>query len=458
MKKAIISALILSVLILGGSSAAIAVRNSNGGNETESTVLVATTELSKSSGSTIAPKNETVYVITDADGSANKSFVNNTLNTSGEMIPVSVKISYFLDGAEVKASEIAGKAGHIKVKFDYFVHKFNGGKLIPFVTITGVKLDEKKFNNIKLENGKIVSEDEGILAVGYGVVGLNENLNTSLFPCTFTIEADTTSFELGTTYTLASNELIAELDTTKLNKADEIISAINQLSNGMNQLVAGSSALSSGASALYDGINELQNGVAKLNSGAHELAVGASQVSEGTRKVADINDKIFGPVIDVVDNFDVKIDEIAEEYEIEEEVVERFKQIAKQLSEPVSEAYGKLVEYTDGVKQLADGAAQVAEGASQLADGMNELTVGVEQLKNGAAQLKGGASALNSGLLLFKQSGIDKLASFANNDLNGFLNNFRASVGAAKSYKYYQNAGSKSVKFVFKTSGVKAES
>ena len=183
--------------------------------------------------------------------------------------------------------------------------------------------------------------------------------------------------------------------------------------------------------------------------------MGASQVSEGTRKVADINDKIFGPVIDVVDNFDVKIDEIAEEYEIEEEVVERFKQIAKQLSEPVSEAYGKLVEYTDGVKQLADGAAQVAEGASQLADGMNELTVGVEQLKNGAAQLKGGASALNSGLVLFKQSGIDKLTSFANNDLSGFLNSFRASVGAARSYKYYQNAGSKSVKFVFKTSGVK---
>lgn len=457
MKKAIISALIFSVLILGGSSAAIAVRNS-GGNETDSPVLVATTELGKSSGSALKPKDETVYIITDADGNANKSFVNNTLNTSGEMMPVSVKISYFLDGAEVKASEIAGKAGHVKVKFDYFVHKFNGGKLIPFVTITGVKLDEKKFNNIKLENGKIVSENEGILAIGYGVVGLNENLNTSLFPCTFTIEADTTSFELGTTYTLASNELIAELDTTKLNKADEIISAINQLGNGMNQLVAGSSALSSGASALYDGINELQNGVAKLNSGAHELAVGASQVSEGTRKVADINDKIFGPVIDVVDNFDVKIDEIAEEYEIEEEVVERFKQIAKQLSEPVSEAYGKLVEYTDGVKQLADGAAQVAEGASQLADGMNELTAGVEQLKNGAAQLKGGASALNSGLLLFKQSGIDKLASFANNDLNGFLNNFRASVGAAKSYKYYQNAGSKSVKFVFKTSGVKAES
>ena len=454
MKKAIISALILSVLILGGSSAAIAVRNS-GGNETDSPVLVATTELGKSSGSALTPKDETVYIITDADGNANKSFVNNTLNTSGEMMPVSVKVSYFLDGAEVKASEIAGKAGHVKVKFDYYVHKFNGGKLIPFVTITGVKLDEKKFNNIKLENGKIVSENEGILAIGYGVVGLNENLNTSLFPCTFTIEADTTSFELGTTYTLASNELIAELDTTKLNKADEIISAINQLGNGMNQLVAGSSALSSGASALYDGINELQNGVAKLNSGAHELAVGASQVSEGTRKVADINDKIFGPVIDVVDNFDVKIDEIAEEYEIEEEVVERFKQIAKQLSEPVSEAYGKLVEYTDGVKQLADGADKLAEGASQLANGTNELVVGVEKLKNGAAQLSGGAKTLHSGLLLFKQSGIDRLTSFANNDLNGFLNNFRASVGAAKSYKYYQNAGSNSVKFVFKTSGVK---
>ena len=455
MKKAIISALILSVLILGGSSAAIAVRNSGSGNETDSPVLVATTELGKSSGSALTPKDETVYIITDADGNANKSFVNNILNTSGEMMPVSVKVSYFLDGAEVKASEIAGKAGHVKVKFDYYVHKFNGGKLIPFVTITGVKLDEKKFSNIKLENGKIVSEDEGILAVGYGVVGLNENLNTGLFPCTFTIEADTTSFELGTTYTLASNELLAELDTTKLNKADEIISAINQLGNGMNQLVTGSSTLSGGMASLYDGIVQLQGGVSQLNTGAHALSEGAAQVADGIGKVEEINDKIFGGILSEADKIEQRIDEIAEEYEISEDVIEKVKETLKELSGPIDEAYNKLVEYTDGVKQLADGASQVAEGASQLADGMNELVVGVEQLKNGAAQLKGGASALNSGLVLFKQSGIDKLTSFANNDLSGFLNSFRASVGAARSYKYYQNAGSKSVKFVFKTESVK---
>ena len=77
MKKAIISALILSVLILGGSSAAIAVRNS-GGSETGSPMLMAVeTELSQSSKSLITPKNETVYAITDADGTINKTFVNN---------------------------------------------------------------------------------------------------------------------------------------------------------------------------------------------------------------------------------------------------------------------------------------------------------------------------------------------------------------------------------------------
>lgn len=455
MKKAIISALILSVLILGGSSAAIAVRNS-GGSETGSPMLMAVeTELSQSSKSLITPKNETVYAITDADGTINKTFVNNNLNTSNEILPVSVKISYFLDGAELSASEIAGKAGHVKVKFSYFVHKFYNGKLIPFVTMTGVKLDEKKFSNVKLNNGKIVAEDDGILAVGYGLVGMNEDLNTDFLPDTFTIEADTTAFELGTTYTLATNELISELDTSKLSKVDEVISSINQLGSGMNQLVAGSSALSNGTSSLYDGIVKLQGGVSQLNTGAHALSEGAAQVADGIGKVEDINEKIFGGILSEADKIDQRIDEIAEEYEISEDVVTQVKDALKELSGPIGEAYDKLVEYTDSVKQLADGASQVAEGASQLADGMNDLAVGVEQLKNGAAQLKGGASALNSGLVLFKQSGIDKLTSFANNDLNGFLNNFRASVSAAKSYRYYQNAGSKSVKFVFKTGSVK---
>lgn len=454
MKKAIISTLVISILILGGSSAAIAVRSN--AKENNNPVFVATeTELSQGSKPVITPKNETVYAITGTDGTINKTFVNNTLNTSTDGLPVTVKISYYLDGVEKKASEIAGLTGHVKVKFSYFVHKFYNGKLIPFVAITGIKLDESKFSNIKLTNGKVVSEDEGILAVGYGVVGLNENLKTELLPCTFTIEADTTGFEFGETYTVATNELISDLDTSKLSKVDEVISSINQLANGMNQLVTGSSALSSGASRLYNGISQLQDGAARLNTGAHELAMGAGQVAEGVKKVAEINDNIFGGVFEAVDKFEEKVNEIASEYNISEEAVEQFLAYAKEFSGPVGEAYDKLVEYTDGVKQLADGAEKVAEGASQLADGTNELVVGVQQLKNGAAQLSGGASALNSGLLLFRQSGIDRLTSFANNDLSDFMNNFRASVEAARSYKYYQNSGSKSVKFVFKTESVK---
>ena len=455
MKKAIISALLISVLILGGSSAAIAVRNSND-NKTNSVFVAVETELTQSAKSSVTPVNETVYAITDADGGVNKSFVNNTLNTSSEVLPVSVHATYYMDGVEMSPAEMAGKSGHVKVVFSYTAQKVAAnGKYVPFVIVTGMKLDETKFKNVVLDNGKIVSENNDLMVVGYATAGLNENLGTTLLPASFTIEADVTDFELGESYTLATSELIADLDTSKLSKADEIISAINQLASGMNQLVAGSSALSGGASALYNGIVELQGGVAQLNTGAHQLAVGASQVADGVGQLVDLNDKIFGGVFEIADNLEAKIDEYAEEYNIPEEAVARLKELLKQLSGPIGEAYDKLVEYTDGVKQLSDGANQVSNGASQLAGGLNQLVVGVEKLKSGASQLAGGANTLHNGLLTFKSSGIDRLTSFANNDLRGFVNNFRASVEAARSYKYYQNASSKSVKFIFKTTGVK---
>ena len=100
-------------------------------------------ELSSKSTLPINTRQETVYVFGDANGNKDHIIVNEkvtddkgkeTLNrteSDGE-VPVSMKVTYTLDGNEVTPEELAGKSGKVTMRFDYT----NNTKDVPFTMIT----------------------------------------------------------------------------------------------------------------------------------------------------------------------------------------------------------------------------------------------------------------------------------------------------------------------------------
>ena len=91
-----------------------------------------TNELAVSNKSTLATntRQETVYVFNDASGNKNHITVNEkitdangneTLNKteSSENAPVTMKVTYKLDGKEIKPEDLAGKSGKVTIRFDY---------------------------------------------------------------------------------------------------------------------------------------------------------------------------------------------------------------------------------------------------------------------------------------------------------------------------------------------------
>lgn len=100
---------------------------------TEATITQAiTNELAVSNKSTLATntRQETVYVFNDASGNKNHITVNEkitdangneTLNKteSSENAPVTMKVTYKLDGKEIKPQDLAGKSGKVTIRFDY---------------------------------------------------------------------------------------------------------------------------------------------------------------------------------------------------------------------------------------------------------------------------------------------------------------------------------------------------
>ncbi len=123
---------------------------------------------------------------------------------SDEAAPVSVKVTYYLDDKEISPEELSGKSGHVKIRYDYDNTARNGDIYTPFVMATGMSLDMENFANVTATNAKVISDGSRYIAVGYGMPGMSKSLDLDEedinLPDYFEVEADATDFQLGQGY------------------------------------------------------------------------------------------------------------------------------------------------------------------------------------------------------------------------------------------------------------------
>ncbi len=297
-------------------------------------------------------KEETVYVIADAEGNPSKVIVSDwvknpakldtindktdlediknlkgdekyTLNgdnlciwdadgndiyyqgTSKKDIPVDMSVSYLLDGKSVSPEELAGKSGRVTMRFDYNNKQYetvtvNGKKTkiyVPFVMLTGMILDNDKFSNVTVNNGKIINDGSHTIVAGFATPGLEEDLALESddieFPNYVEIKADVKDFKLTTTMTVATNDVFSDIDFSKADtEIDKLDKKLKKLSEATDKLIDGSSKLYNGLSTLLDksgdlisGVKSLVNGAKKLSSGATKLDKGAGTLNKGVKKL-----------------------------------------------------------------------------------------------------------------------------------------------------------------------------
>ena len=220
-------------------------------------------------------KEETVYVLANADGSVQKIIVSdwlknpagaNSINDISELdgienvkgdeaytmnpnnmrvwdakgndiyyqgttqkaLPVDVSISYQLDGKPISAEDLAGKSGRVTIRFSYQNNQketieIDGKKetvYVPFVMLTGAVLDNDVFSNVQISNGKLLSDGDRSVVMGFAMPGLQESLNLDKrkleIPDYVELTADVKDFRLDTTLTVASNDIFNHLDLEDL--------------------------------------------------------------------------------------------------------------------------------------------------------------------------------------------------------------------------------------------------
>ena len=336
-------------VIAGTGVTAAAFGTANKIEDTENT-FAASSQAAETTEQKKPSKDETVYVLANADGSVKKIIVSDWIKNNGgktvsdktelsdiknvkgdesyvmdtdnmrewnadgkdiyyqgtisKALPVDLKVSYELDGKPVSAESLAGKSGKVTIRFDYTNNQYKNVSIdgkntkiyVPFVMLTGLLLDNDIFTNVEISNGKIINDGDRIIAVGFALPGMQENLNLSRdkvdIPDFVEITADVNNFALSNTLTVAANSIISDLDVSKLDSADDLQASLTELSSAMSKLLDGSSELYGGLSELLLKSNELISGVDKLANGASALSDGAATLSAGLSEIVSNNDTL----------------------------------------------------------------------------------------------------------------------------------------------------------------------
>lgn len=434
------------------------------------------------------------------DGSCVWDARGNDIYYQGEIdreLPVSVAVSYTLDGAAVSPEELAGKSGRVAIRFDYTNNQYEmvsvGGKqekiYVPFAMLTGVLLDNEVFTNVSVSNGKIINDGDRTIVAGLALPGLQDSLgldrDTLDLPEYVEITADAEGFELETTVTLAANGLFDDgLDgNEKLDGLDDLDGKLDELTDAMEQLMDGSSRLYDGLCALLDssqelvaGIDRLAAGAAQLKQGADGLSAGASQLqagaaslSQGLDQLAGQNDALNSGAAQVFQNLlaTANAQLAAAGVQAPELTVENYAQVLDGVIASAGESpagqqvaalkasldsyngfYQGLQSYTDGVAQARTGAGELNAGIGSVKDGADSLSAGAGQLYDGiltmqnsapalidgVTQLRDGAMELSNGLKEFNEQGVQKLVDAFDGDLGGLMDRMDAVKAVSERY------------------------
>lgn len=312
---------------------------------------------------------------TGSDGSLTWSADGGDIYYQGDssaQVPVTMTVSYTLDGKSVSPSEIANKSGDVKIRFDYTNNSeqtINGNTIYtPFAVVSGVVLDNANFSDVSVSNGKLINDGDRTIIAGFAFPGLQSDLGvgrgTVDIPDYVEVTAHASDFKLDSTATVVSAGMFDSIDMDNFSTGD-LTSQVNQLSSAMQQLMDGSSTL-------YDGISQLAEGSQQLAAGTGTLETSTASMPESTEALADgasqVNDGL---------------DQMKNGTSTEMGLVDALNSVGSKTDISSTTLYG--------------GTNQIAAGLAQLKGSPTDTSGSLYAAYNGAGQIATGADALATG-------------------------------------------------------------
>ena len=411
-------------------------------------------------------KDETVYVVTEADGSQSEVTVSDHLvndaradelkdrtnlkdivnvkgeetfrkgkgdsiiwkaegndifydGTTEEKVPVQLGISYFLDGEEVEGSDMEGASGDVKIVINYRnTAQSEDGTTIPFVVLTAFIAEDDSFTNVKIDHGKVIDDGDKQIVAALAVPGLDEALNLDSdivdldLDDTVTITGHAKNFNVQDMMTVVTNTIFEELDTDDFGDLD--------YDDQIKELDKGAKALSDGAGELYDGMNQLNSSMPQMQEGVEALDSGAlklrgslisqmKKIRDNTGKMKAGTDTILSGLKTMKTGLDKGNGTKKNPGAINalDQVAVGLKKSVGQTKKAAKDLGDAGTKMTAGAEELATGAEKLSTGADNAKAGSDQLAAGAKNAKDGADQLAAGVKTVSDGATQLAQGAAD---------------------------------------------------
>lgn len=334
---------------------------------------------------------------------------------SDAKLPVNVKIIYLLDGKEISPEELAGKSGKVTIRFEYTGNettevKINGKKekiVTPFLMVSGMVLPTDKFTNIQVDNGKVISDGNRAIVVGIGFPGLNDDLSLSLlskdmdavFPESFEVTADVKDFSLLMTMTMGTSDIFENINVNKEADANELDSMLDTISASLTQLSNGSGQLSDGIKELNKNMKLFKSSADKFEKGVREYTKYVDQFSNGATKLADATKELNDQIPTMVSG----INDINKGMSLMRLKISEDKKNTTLLAGATQVSGGIKKLY----KSMDDMYNAVGENITTYSKNIAELTKGIQDAKQNLKNAEDGVKAYKDGIASLKQAAED---------------------------------------------------
>lgn len=417
-----------------------------------------------------ADKDESVYLISDANGNVNKTIVVDHLKnkdkkdtledasnlsdienvkgkekftqsgdkltwqaggkdiyyqgTATEEPPVTQKVTYYLDGKEISPEDLAGKSGKVKICFDYtnttsYTETVNGEKQtvsVPFAAITGLVLGDG-FENIEVTNGKAEVSDSSSVVLGYALPGLKDSLGIKdkdldgdvNIPEYMEMTADVKNFSMPAAMTFVVNA--SDYVSTDGIDTSDLDDMINDLKDALTQLQDGSKTLAEGTDTLADGLSTLQSKLGTFASGVGTLQSGLKTYTDGVSTLSGGLNTLgnsTGALVSGADKLNSGAGQLASGSATLKDGLKTYTNGASQLNTGLNQLNDSTGSLATGVTSLNDGAKTLSDGINAANKGAAGVSAGVAQLKTSIDTAKTGADSLTAGAKQVDE-GVDKL-------------------------------------------------
>ena len=427
----------------GSSTSASSESSADGTAASADPVTTAAEQLLKHSDT--AGKEETVYVIADANGKANKVIVSEWLKnqkgsdtlkdqsnlkdvknvkgdqdftkgsgdeltwnakgsdiyyqgTSDKQLPVDVTVTYKLNGKTVSAKELDGASGKLTMEFTYKnntgkTKKVNGKNVTiyqPFLMVSGLLVDNDKMSNVEVTNGKVINSGDKTVVVGMALPGLEESLGLADLTDSDGKKID---IDVPQKVTIKADVSDFSLLTTVTMASNSALEELNLDDvDSVDDLKDSLKKLGDSSKELVDGTKKLEDGVGELNDKSGDLADGVDKVNQGAKDL----DKGAKDLNNGAKDLDDGTNELATQ-------VKDLPSSAQQLLDGAKSIKSALGNADSKTQTIYTGAAAIEEGAQQMSDNLKntngksiyEAAAGIQE---GAAKVTSGADQLSDGL------------------------------------------------------------